>query len=610
MSRFRRTSSKENTYLQLVESYRNENKQPATRVLANLGNISNLSDEKIERLTESFIKAVGMEGKFSTIGNLKTGKGYHYGTCLPVIALWHQLDLDRIINTALSEKIKIPVAQISLIQIANRFSDPSSKLACYRWYENSVFSQMKNFVNFPDEDREKLHTYYRSLDYLCSIKEVIEKELYYYFKSYNQDNTLILYDLTSVYFEGEQAELAVPGYSRDHRPGADQIVIGLVINGDGIPIAHHVFEGNTVDKKTVKKVVSDLEKRFAIKNVIFVGDRGLLTSSNIDVAKSHGCNYIMGMQKRNRRLIKYLVEKVKFDEKEKELNDIIIKELSYSELSENFQKEYASSVRFIICWNKVIAEKNKVRRERNLQKFSKLLAETRQEGTLKEIKDSHHKIKSFLSKYKMTRFFQIEIEKMPFDDQYELKVDRNEQAIAFEESLDGKFFIQTEVSSEQMNKQTVVASYKSLQKVERAFKFIKNEIDIRPVYVRKEKRIKGHVIICHFSLLMETLIEKKLFELFPEMIETENKKKIDRKSTRSEGDGLTITTLMEELDTVRLIPLYLNGKDDPHYITTSMSNDVKKLLSNLGLVNSADPKHLRFRAERQKDKNQLELNLR
>ncbi|MFQ6610837.1 MAG: IS1634 family transposase [Fidelibacterota bacterium] len=613
MARFRKTTSKNNTYLQLVESYRNANKQPATRVLANLGNISTLTEEQIERLTISFIKAVGMEDKFQ-MNNFTAGKGYHYGSCLPVIALWNQLNLEKIINNALPKKVTIPVSQISLIQTANRFSQPGSKLACYRWYENSLFSQLKNFINFPDDQREKLHTYYRSLDYLCQAKSSIEQELYYNFNSYNQENNLIFYDLTSVYFEGDQAEMAVKGYSRDHRPLADQIVVGLVLSEAGIPIAHHVFEGNTLDKETVDKVVSDLETRFAIKNVIFVGDRGLLTSSNIASVKSHGYNYIMGMQRRNRRIINYLIEKIPLSEKEIKSNELVIKEVGYSDLSESFQQEYDDSVRFILCYNKAIADKNKQRRERNLLRVSKLLDETSQQGTLAQIKESFHKLKSFLSKYKMTRFYKIEIEKESSTDAeneiYQLKVEPDEAAISLEKSLDGKFFIQTEVNSEKLTKQQVVDSYKSLQKVERAFNFAKNEIDIRPVYVRRQTRIKGHVMICFLSLLMEILIEKKLYELFPDMLDTENKKRADRKSPRDDNDDLTMTTLMEELDTVRLVPLYINGNERASYISTSISNNVKKLLSALGIVNSSDPKYLRFRAPKSNgNKDQLKLNL-
>ena len=442
----------------------------------------------------------------------------------------------------------------------------------------------------------------------------IEQELYYNFNSYNQENNLIFYDLTSVYFEGDQAEMAVKGYSRDHRPDADQIVVGLVLNEAGIPIAHHVFEGNTLDKQTVNKVVSDLEIRFAIKNVIFVGDRGLLTSSNIASVKSHGYNYIMGMQKRNRRIIKYLIEKIPLSEKEMKSKKLVIKEAGYSDLSESFQQEYDDSVRFILCYNKTIADKNQQRRERKLLRFSELLEKTTQQGTLAQIKESFHKLKSFLSKYKMTKFYETDIKKESSTDDekqiHQLKVERNEAAILLEKSLDGKFFIQTEVNSEKLNKQQVVVSYKSLQKVERAFNVAKNEIDIRPVYVRRETRIKGHVMICFLSLLMEILIEKELYNLFPDMMDTENKKKVDRKSQRDDNDGLTMTTLMEELDTVRLVPLYINGNIKPNYISTSISNNVKKLLSALGIVNSSDPKYLRFRIlKSQGNKDQLKFNL-
>jgi transposase len=320
------------------------------------------------------------------------------------------------------------------------------------------------------------------------------------------------------------------------------------------------------------------------------------------------------MQKRNRRIIKYLIEKVPLTEKEKESEELVIKEVGYCDLSKNFQQEYENSVRFVFCYNKAIAEKKSQRRERNLLKFSNILEKTAQQGTLAQVKDSFHKLKSFLAKYKMTKFYEMEIEKeCSTDDEnetYQLTVERNEDAISFEESLDGKFFIQTEVTSEKLDKRQVVISYKSLQKVERAFNVAKNEIDIRPVYVRRKTRIKGHVMICFLSLLMEILIEKELYELFPDMVDTENKKKTDRKSRRDDNDGLTMITLMEELDTVRLVPLFINGNSKPNYISTSISNDVKKLFSALGIVNSSDPKYLRFRFSKSDgNKYQLQFNL-
>lgn len=602
MARFRRTISKDKSYLQYVHSYRNEKGQPATKVLGNLGNITNLSEDEIERITLSFFKAFGIEDRF-TMNKYEAGKGYHYGTCLPAIAIWEQLDLDEIITRAIPEKVKIPVSKISLIQTANRFSDPGSKLACYRWYGNSMFSQLKNFVHFPDNDKEKLHTYYRSLDYLCKAKDKIETELYYYFKAYGMDNSLVLYDITSVYFEGEQSEIGAKGYSRDNRSDADQIVMGLVMSRDGIPIAHHIFEGNTTDKDTVEKIIDDLKKRFSIKEIVFVGDRGMITVDNIGCIKEKGNNYIMGMYKRNRRIINFLMTKENMKN-----SDIEIQEYTYKDLSDELKKEYHKSVRFIACYNPLVAKKTKATRERNILSFEEMVKNSKLEDELDKIKEIHYKLKSFLSKYHMTKFYKLKIDDKPKTKLYELSVSKNNEAVEFEEGLDGRYFMQTEVSSTMFDMKEVVKSYKSLMKVEKAFRVIKNEIDIRPVYVRKETRIKGHVMICYLSLLVEILLEKKLNELFPEISKKVEREKILKKSTLEDNDPLTIKILMEELDTIRLLPLYVNENQKPLLLSTAIRKNIKRLFSSMGIKNSSDPKKLRIEQKKgKKNDGQLEL---
>jgi transposase len=610
MARFRRTTSKDNTYLQYVHSYRNHKGQPATKVLANLGNISNMPEEQIERLTKSFIKALGVEDKFQ-MNSFKAGKGYHYGRCLPVIAIWHQLGLDDIITSAIPAKVKIAVARISLIQTANRFSDPASKLACYRWYALSLFSQLKNFIHFPEDEEEKLHTYYRSLDYLWVAKDKIEKGLYYRLKSYGMDNRLVLYDITSVYFEGNDSEIGKNGYSRDHRPDADQIVLGLVMNRDGIPIAHHVFEGNRVDKSTVEEIIDDLEKRFSIKEIVFVGDRGMLTVENIKYVKGRGNNnYILGIQKRNRRIIKYIMTKID--------KTATVQQFGYSDLSEKFKGEYSKGVRFICCYNPEIARLNQKTREERIETFEELVNNTKIEGLLEKIQNSHHKLRSYLSRYHLSNFYKLRIEKVENsaardkeseENIYKLHIAKQEDALSAEADLDGRYFIQTEVDSSQLTMEEVVSSYKSLQKVERAFRIIKDDLDIRPIYVRRETRIRGHVMICYFALLIDILLEKRLREIFPDMEDTPHRRTVLKNSRCSDNDPLTMKTLMEELDTVRLVPLYLNEKKNPTYISTKIENNIKKLFYSLGIKNVMDPQRLRIIVDQKnKDKNQLELN--
>ena len=197
------------------------------------------------------------------------------------------------------------------------------------------------------------------------------------------------------------------------------------------------------------------------------------------------------------------------------------------------------------------------------------------------------------------------------EDIYQLRIERQDAAIAEEAGLDGRYFIQTEVDPAPagFSMEEAVSSYKSLQKVERAFRVIKNDLDIRPVYVRRETRIRGHVMICYFALLIDILVEKRMREIFPDMENSQARKAQLKKSGRSENDSLTMKTMMEELDTIRLIPLFINGNEKPVYISTQIDNSVKKLFSSLGIRNANNPEKLRIETDKHKAvPNQLELN--
>jgi len=558
-----------------------------------------MPEEKIERLTLSFIRAAGMEKKFQKY-DFEVGKGYHYGSLLPAIAVWHQLGMEEIIDGCVAKKVEIPVSRIALIQTANRFSDPGSKLACFRWYYRSLFSQMKNFVHFPSDEDERLHTFYRALDYLCRAKKQIERELYFRLLEYGIDNSLILYDITSTYFEGTHAQLGKKGFSRDKRGDLEQIVVGIVMSRDGIPIAHHVFEGNRLDKTTVKEVVHDLKTRFGIERAIFVGDRGMITFENIESIKGHHYEYIFGLQRRNRKVIDHLLGKVM------EHPDDPIQEFGYADLSAGLQKQYPENVRFVVCYNEEVAQATRKTRERNRALFQELLSTVEAVGALEAIKKSNDRLKSFLSQKHMTRLYQVTIEKKEPEDVYRLKVEEKKGIIQREEGLDGRYFLQTEVSKK-IEKEEIDTSYRSLQVLERAFRVIKHEIEIRPVFVQKETRIRGHVMISYFALLIERLIEKKLKEVFPDAYDTEEK--WVRRAKRNGDEPLSMTTLYEELDNVRLIPLKLKRGDEEGgestYICTKIENNVKKFLSALGVKNAMNPVRLSFkRAGNRKDSEQ------
>ncbi len=433
------------------------------------------------------------------------------------------------------------------------------------------------------------------MDYLSEAKEKIEKELYWRLLGYGVDNSLILYDITSTYFEGDQAELGKKGYTRDHRPDLDQIVVGLVMSRDGIPLAHHVFEGNRLDKTTVAEVVADLEERFGIKKAIFVGDRGMITADNIESIKGHEYDYILGLQKRNRKLVDHLLPKVV------KKPDELIQEFGYEDLSEKLQKKHDEKVRIVACYNPEVAKKTKATRERNRAQFQELVNKSEVTGDLESVKKVNDKLTSFLYRKHITKLYELEIEKVGAGSEvYRVSIQEVPEAIEKEDRRDGRYFIQTEVSTD-IDSEEIRGWYKSLQKVERAFDIIKNLLDIRPMYVRKATRIRGHVMIIYFSLLVETLVEKSLRELYPQAYDG-NKEWI-MKAERTGEEPLSMMTLHEELDGVRLIPLQFKtageGSEATTYICTKIDANVKKLLSVLGVRNAMRPERLSFRGRKQ-----------
>jgi len=566
---FKITISKANKYLQLVESYRNEQGQPRQRVIANLGNISTCSEQELLKLCQSFIRTLGIEN-IVFLDDLHPEKSFDYGDVLPIVALWQQLQLEQIIQRGLSNHVKIDVARASLLMVANKFVDPQSKLGAWRWYDRSVFCFSQEFKHFPVKDKGVLQNLYRSLDYLAASKDDIEKELYHRLQSHGLKSELVLYDITSSYFEGDSAELAQHGYSRDHRADRPQIVLGVVTSKQGIPFAHYVFEGNTADKSTVKSVLEDLKKRFGITHCVFVGDRGLITRVNLDAVKEHEYDYIMGLRRHNSRLVRELLA---FIEKAPEAKMLEIKPAQLKD--EKLKQEFSSATRFIIGFNTLVQQQLRAHRRQKLAAFEHFLQELTTEGSLEEVSNNNTKVISYLKRKKLKRFFTVSV--LEIQGNYQLNVERNHEALKQENLLDGHYFIQTEVNEQLLNHSEVIMAYKSLQKVEHIFRVLKNNIELRPIYVRKANRIKGHIFICFLTYLFDCLLEKTLSEHLSEY---------------------SLEQMKVELARIKLVPVKLsnriNSKNSKLYFITGSGREVQKFYSALKIRNYRHPENLYF----------------
>jgi len=569
---FKISNSKGNKYLQLVESYRNAQGKPRQRLVANLCNVSNRSDEEILKLCESFLRALGVE-KIAFLEDLTPEASYDYGDVLPVIALWQKLKLEPIIEQCLSERVQIDVAKATLIMVANKFVDPQSKLGAWLWYDRSVFSFAQEFEHLPAKSKGLLQSLYRSLDYLTDCKIDLEKQLYYQLQCYGMDTELVLYDITSSYFEGDEAELAEYGYSRDHRRDRPQIVIGVVTSKEGIPFAHYVFKGNTADKNTVREVLADIKKRFGITHCIFVGDRGMVSRINLDTIKGHEYDYIMGIRRHNSRLVRQLLP---FIQKNPKQNVLEIKPEQL--VDEKLKQEFSAQTRFVIGFNEAVRDQVRQNRANKFHDFEAFVCELAVEDVLEKVSNSKTKIISYLKSKKIRRFFDVSIEETDTRGRYQLVVAPKPKIIEQEKLIDGHFFIQTEVNAQELDSDEVVMAYKSLQKVERIFRVLKNNIELRPIYVRKAKRIRGHVFICFLTYLIECLLERTLSECLP---------------------GWSLEQMKRELARIKLIPVKLSNRilrnERKLYFVSGGGNDIQKFYCALNIINFRHPQKLHFK---------------
>lgn len=292
-------------YLVISESIRKKGKGSTTKNIANLGNIEKLSTTDIESLIDGLIKIFHIE-KFNLTDKLTILESLEHGSIIFWHHLWGIYELSKLIKQEIKKRhpqVEIAVEKYVEIMVVNRGVSPLSKLGCTRWVDTTIYKVHKDYHDL------SLHSehFYRSMDYLLTIKEPLEKEIFSELRNlFSVNIRLTFYDITSTYFYTSNCPLSNKGYSRDAQPDKEQIVVGVVTTWEGYPIKHYVFEGNTKDETTVQEVVSNLKKEYNIEETIFVGDRGMITHLNLTAVKTEGYDYIMGVKHKQNEITKEL----------------------------------------------------------------------------------------------------------------------------------------------------------------------------------------------------------------------------------------------------------------------------------------------------------------
>ena len=333
------------------------------------------------------------------------------------------------------------------------------------------------------------------MDWLATRQTRIENKLA---KKHLKDGYLVLYDVSSSYYTGRQSSLIKHGYSRDHRSDRPQIVYGLLCDLEGRPIAIEVFSGNTADPPTFTEIVTRVRKRFGINRIVFVGDRGMITTAriNADLRQTKGFDWISALRTEG---IRKLLEAA-------EIQMSLFDSQDLAEVtSEHFPGE-----RLIVCRNPVLAEERSHKREELLKATEKKLepirlATIRKTNPLRGEKEIGLRVGRVVNQYKMSKHFELSISETSFT------YTRNEKRIREEAALDGLYVIRSSVDEKVLDSDEVVATYKRLANVERAFRCIKTvDLSLRPIYHRNDERIRSHVFICMLAYYVEWHMRAKL----------------------------------------------------------------------------------------------------
>lgn len=545
-------TSKGNRYLNIIESYR-DGKKTKQRVIANLGRVDKLEIDSIERLAEKLLSVVESEKKIeqTSTPNIEELDRYNYGYVV-YRKLWNRFKLDKILDKlVVDKKIKYDFKSVVFSMVVDRLMKPKSKLA--------LIENKEDYFHINDE--LQLNHIYRGLDILAANKIEIEEALFNQNKTmFNISTDIVFYDVTTFYYESKnENDLKKFGYSKDGKFGDVQIVMGLMIDKNGLPIGYELFSGNTFDSKTMVKVLDNLKEKFNLDKVIIVADRGLNSKINLKYIKDAGYDYLMAVS------IKSLNKKMK---------DAILDKKSYTNILASEDSEDGLYAYKTLEYDNVVKYEEEITNSDTGE-----VSRTKEEITLKEKfvctysdkrarKDQYDRglgldkantiiLNNQKSSLTTTRSFKKFIQKESKEDNCnEFIMGMDWMKIKEQQRYDGFYAITT--SKLDLDPKEIIQNYRNLHKIEDSFRVLKSTFNTRPIFHHKEQRIEAHFIVCFIAFMLERDLEIRL-----------------KKSKSFTAYTITPERIKEALNSLELSKIKVDNKT--LYMKSNHSNGKKKL---------------------------------
>jgi transposase len=495
-----RQGQKEYRYLQIVHNQRVKGRVQQ-KVLFTLGRQEDVDPAQVDGLLKALAGYAEQAQVLSHIEELHLHNARNWGDLWVLTRLWEEVGFPQLFARILQQRqFEIDIERAVRATAFNRCLDPCSKLATYDW--------VRQEVAFPEAEDIALHHFYRALDFLHQEQAAWEKALYQReMHLFNLDVSLVFYDTTLVSVYGEHPESLVKASRRSRQTHLKELLIGLVLSRDGMPLAHEVLPGNTVDATTVEAVTQRLCDRFGIRRCIFVGDGGMFSDPNLEHLEGLPFDYILGAPLR----------------KLKEVRDQVLATPGrYSPVAENLEVKQVEieGRRYILCHNPKEEKRDAALREALVQSLEvEITGSAGQPGTVA--------YQELLAQRRKRRYLRVLKDGT-------LRINR--AAVRAEARYDGKHVLRTNT---ELAGDEVAQSYRSLIRVEQSFHSLKSLEEVAPVYHWTEERVRGHVAACVLGHWLERLLERKL---------------------RQGGYTGSVSTALRELGRVKSVEVELHGQ--------------------------------------------------
>jgi transposase len=472
-----------------VEVVPNRNSRPATLLRESwregkktrkrtLSNISHWSKEKIETLRAALkggVVVADLKSSFVTV------RSFLHGHVAAALGTLRKLGVDELIASKRSRE-----RDLVLAMIVGRIIAPGSKLALARGLGAEAHtSSLGHVLKLEDADEAEL---YAAMNWLLKRQPAIEKKLV---GRHLNEGCLVFYDVTSAHLEGRHCPLGAYGHPHGGPKGKLQINFGVLCDADGRPTAVEVFKGNVGDPTTFTAQVVKMRKRFGLERIIYVGDRGMITSARIreDLWDEHGIDWITALR----------ADQIRPLVKEGVFQPSLFDQVNLAEIE---SKEYLGE-RLIVCRNPMLAKERTRKRQELLDRtqgaFAEIVKATqRSNKPLRGKDDIGLRVGKVRGRFKMSKHFKITITEDSFS--YE----RDEEKISNEAMLDGFYIVRTSVCKDTMQPEEVVRNYKRLSRVEQAFRMMKSiDLKVRPIFHRHEDKVRAHVFLCMLAYYVD-----------------------------------------------------------------------------------------------------------